>query len=92
MKLEENTLKEEIVYSGEFINISKLQVKLPDGNIANREVIRHPGGVAVLAFYDSETLIMVEQYRKAIDRVTLELPAGKIENKEEIIETAKREL
>lgn len=92
MRLEENTLKEEIVYSGEFINISKLQVKLPDGNKANREVIRHPGGVAVLAFYDSETLIMVEQYRKAIDRVTLELPAGKIENKEEIIETAKREL
>ena len=38
MKLEENTLREETVYRGEFINISKLQVKLPDGNIANREV------------------------------------------------------
>lgn len=92
MNLEEKTLKEEIVYKGEFINISKLEVKLPDSNIVNREVIRHPGGVATLAFYDDETLIMVEQYRKAIDKVTLELPAGKIENGEEIIETAKREL
>lgn len=79
MNLKEETLSEESAYKGRFLNIVSQTVKLPDGNTSKREIIRHPGGVAVLAFLDYDTILLVEQFRKAIDQVTLELPAGKRE-------------
>lgn len=79
MNLKEETLSEESAYKGRFLNIVSQTVKLPDGNTSKREIIRHPGGVAVLAFLDDDTILLVEQFRKAIDKVTLELPAGKRE-------------
>ncbi|SHE94307.1 NUDIX hydrolase [Clostridium fallax] len=92
MKLIEKTLNEKTIYEGSFLKLIKQEVLLPDGNIAKRDILRHPGAVAIIAFKDENTVVMVEQYRKAIDRVLLEIPAGKLEKDEDILECARREL
>lgn len=83
MNLEEKTMQEELKYEGSFIKVVKQVVKLPDGNTSIRDIVRHPGGVAVIALLEDDTILLVEQYRKSIDKVTLELPAGKRENGED---------
>ena len=83
MNLEEKTIEEDLKYEGSFIKVVKQVVKLPDGNTSTRDIVRHPGGVAVAALFDDDTILLVEQYRKPIDKVTLELPAGKRENGED---------
>lgn len=83
MNLEEKTMQEELKYEGSFIKVVKQVVKLPDGNTSIRDIVRHPGGVAVIALLEDDTILLVEQYRKPIDKVTLELPAGKRENGED---------
>lgn len=83
MNLEEKTIKEDLKYEGSFIKVVKQEVKLPDGNTSVRDIVRHPGGVAVVAILDDDRILLVEQYRKPIERATLELPAGKRENGED---------
>lgn len=88
----EKTIEDNLIHTGGVLEYRVLKVELPDGNLATRDVIRHPGGVAVLAFKDEDTILMVEQFRKPLDMVTLELPAGKIEKNEDIKLCAIREL
>lgn len=92
MIFNEETVSEEKIYEGKIINIILQKVKLINGKFANREIVRHPGGVAVLAFKDSETILMVEQFRKPFDKVILELPAGKLEKNEDTKFCGVREL
>lgn len=92
MRYFEKTIEDHLIHTGNVIEYRILQVQLPDGNIATRDVIRHPGGVAILAYKDDETILMVEQFRKPLETVTLELPAGKIEKGEDITLCAIREL
>lgn len=88
----EKTIEDNLIHTGGVLEYRVLKVELPDGNLATRDVIRHPGGVAILAFKDEDTILMVEQFRKPLDMVTLELPAGKIEKNEDIKLCAIREL
>ena len=67
-------------------------VELPDGNVAEYDVMLHNGGVAVIAITDEGKMVMVRQYRHAFDRITLEVPAGKRDGDEEFLTAAKREL
>jgi ADP-ribose pyrophosphatase len=92
MKLFERTISEEYKFKGRVINLKVQQVELPNGKIAVREVVEHPGAVAIVAYLDSNTILMVEQFRKAIDRVILEIPAGKIEKGEDVKLCGIREL
>ncbi|MHC1682592.1 MAG: NUDIX hydrolase [Clostridiaceae bacterium] len=92
MDLFEKTLEDTLIHKGKVIEYRILTVELPDGNATTRDVIRHPGGVAILAFKDEETILLVEQFRKPLDIVTLELPAGKIEKGEDTKICAIREL
>lgn len=92
MNLNEKTLEEKLIHQGSFLTIVNQKVKLPDGNIAYRDIVRHPGGVAILAFVDEDTIILVEQFRKPLDKEMIEIPAGKIDKNEEPINCAKREL
>ena len=54
-------------------------VELPNGKTGKREIVKHPGAVAVLALTDEENIILVKQYRKALERTIVEIPAGKLE-------------
>ncbi|MDZ5010321.1 NUDIX domain-containing protein, partial [Clostridium perfringens] len=65
---------------------------LPNGKNANRDVIKHPGASAIIAFLDEENIILVEQFRLPLNKVLLEIPAGKLDKNEEPVECAKREL
>lgn len=92
MTLTEKTISKEMIYKGKIIDVEKHQVTLPDGNISEREIVKHNGAVAVLALTDEKEVVVVQQYRKAMEKTLLEIPAGKLEHGEDREEAAKREL
>ncbi len=77
-----------------FLRVSRLDVAAPDGSTLARHVVHHPGAVVVVPVEaDLETVILVRQYRAAVDRELLEVPAGKLDVAgEPPVETARREL
>lgn len=79
-------------YEGVIVQVDMEMVKVPNGNITMREVVRHPGGVCVVALDGDGMVAMVRQYRFPIGEHLLELPAGKLEPGEEPLPAAKREL
>ncbi|MGG1675062.1 NUDIX hydrolase [Neobacillus sp. NRS-1170] len=91
-KLEEKTLHSEEIFSGKVISLHLQDVELPNGKQSKREIIKHPGAVAILAVTNDDKIIMVEQYRKALERTIVEIPAGKLEKGEEPAVCARREL
>lgn len=66
--------------------------RLADGTTHSREAIEHPGAAVILPIVDAERICLIRNYRMAVDEELIELPAGTIDNGEEPIETAKREL
>lgn len=90
--LTEVRLETAVMYKGNFIEVHKDSVRLPDGAVSSREYITHPGAVAVLAMLDNGNLVMERQYRYAPQREFIELPAGKIDHGEDTLLTAQREL
>jgi len=92
MNYYEKTIREEPKYTGNIINVSKITVELPNGKVATRDVVRHPGASVVVPITDDGMLLMVTQFRKPCDMVSLELPAGKLDKNEDPEECAKREL
>ncbi|KEZ50822.1 NUDIX hydrolase [Metabacillus indicus] len=90
--LKETTKTSEKLFSGRIIDLYLEEVELPNGKTSTREIIKHPGAVAVLALTKDNKLVMVQQYRKAMERVLVEIPAGKLEKGELPEVTAKREL
>lgn len=90
--LKEKTLKSEKLFSGRVIDLYQEEVLLPNGKTSTREIIKHPGAVAVIALTEDHKIVMVRQYRKAMERVLVEIPAGKLEKGEQPDTTAKREL
>ncbi|MBE5963603.1 MAG: NUDIX hydrolase [Lachnospiraceae bacterium] len=69
-------LKRELVYKGAIIDVYKDYVKIPNGNIAEWDYIGHKGAAAVLPVNEEGKIIMVRQYRNALNRETIEIPAG----------------
>lgn len=92
MDFTEKIIESKDMYKGDFLRVERVKVKLPDDNESFRDIVRHPGAVALLAFIDEETILLVEQFRVAVNRTLLEIPAGKLEKDEEPLEAAKREL
>ncbi|MCL6458546.1 MAG: NUDIX hydrolase [Gorillibacterium sp.] len=90
-RFEEETIATKPIFQGKMINVDVETVKLPNGAQATREIVRHPGAVCVLALVD-EKMLVVEQYRKAMSRNLVEIPAGKLEQGEDPLEAAHREL
>lgn len=95
--IEDNQLYEEFVegeavFIGKLLNVMRDTVRLPDGLTATREYIRHPGAVLMIAELPNGKLLFERQFRYPLDRVFLELPAGKIHPGEDIFLTARREL
>ena len=90
--LAEKPLTEDVAWTGRIFNVNRLQVELPDGRRALRDVVRHPGAVAVVALTAEGRICLVRQYRTALGRVTVEIPAGKLDPGEDPLECANREL
>jgi ADP-ribose pyrophosphatase len=84
---------EDEVWNGRIASVRVERWRFDDGEEVEREVVRHPGAVAVVA-HDGEKIYLVRQPREAVsDPALLELPAGKLDEEgEEVLETAKREL
>lgn len=91
-QISEVPLGEETVFEGLIFNVNRLHNRLPSGAMAERDVVRHPGAVAVVALTDDGRVCVVRQYRAAVDRVTVEIPAGKLDPGEDPLVCAHREL
>lgn len=91
-KFEEKSLRSNQVYEGKIISLKVDDVLLPNGKESKREIVNHPGAVAIIAITAEGKLVLVEQYRKALERSIIEIPAGKLEPGEKPEYTARREL
>ena len=88
----ETRLSGETVFQGRVFDVQVDQVRLANGSRAEREVVRHPGGVGVLAIDDQRRAVLVRQYRYGAGREMLEIPAGRLEPGENPKEAGLREL
>ena len=83
----------EDIFDGVILNVKRDTVRLPDGSSSAREVIRHVGAVCVIPLTDDGEVIVERQYRYPVDRVMSEIPAGKLDSREEErLHAAQREL
>ena len=92
MNLTEKKIDGKQVYNGVIVNVRMDQVELPNGKTAPREIVDHPGAVAVLPLDEDNNVIMVTQYRYAFETEMLEIPAGKLNPGEDPWVCALREL
>ncbi|SDH37174.1 NUDIX hydrolase [Alteribacillus bidgolensis] len=92
MKLTEKTTHKESIYKGRIVDLNLHEVELPNGKTSKREIINHPGAVALIALTEEGKLLMVKQFRKALEKEIVEIPAGKLEAGENPEDTAIREL
>jgi ADP-ribose pyrophosphatase len=92
MNFEEKTKSSLNIFKGRIIKVRVDTVELPDGRESTREIVEHSGAVAIAAVDEKNNLIMVRQYRKPLERVLLEIPAGTMEKGEEPLLCAQREL
>jgi len=88
----EKTVNCKNLYNGKIVKLDIETVLLPNGNITEREIIRHPGAVAILPIDSNENIYFIKQFRKAINDILIEIPAGKLEIGEEPYKCALREL
>lgn len=91
-QFEEKTIYTNHIFKGNIISVQVDDVLLPDGNQSTREIVKHPGAVAIIAVTKAGKIVLVKQYRKPLERSIIEIPAGKIEENEEAEITALREL
>lgn len=93
MNLIEKTLKKDIKFDGKMLRVEKMEVELPNGETATREIVTHKGAVCVAAITENKELIFVKQFRCPIEKILLELPAGKLETgKNDLLSESQREL
>ena len=89
----EKKISGESVFDGKLLHVRRDTVLLPNGHETVREWVKHPGASAVLPVLEDDSVILVRQYRYPVGRVTLEIPAGKLDVAgEDPLECAKREL
>ena len=91
--LREVPVKKESIYEGHILHVEKWTVTCPNGRQAPRELVLHKGAAAVIPVYPNGDTLLVRQHRVAVDRVTLEIPAGKLDSaSEDPLDCATREL
>ena len=89
---EEPTLATAIAYQGDLIRVRLDTAALPNGREITREIVDHPSSVCIVPVDADDSVLLVRQYRKAVESFLLEAPAGKMESGEEPQATALREL
>ena len=89
-RLKETTVASEQIFDGKILHLYRDDITLPNGAPAERELIRHIGAVCVIPVTDDGYAVMERQYRYPVGEVILEIPAGKLDSKEEDHEAAAR--
>jgi ADP-ribose pyrophosphatase len=92
MELREKTLESKRIYDGKIVNLRLDTVELPNGKISHREVVEHRGAVAIVPLLDTDTIVLIRQFRQPTGEVILEIPAGTLERGEDPDDCASREL
>jgi ADP-ribose pyrophosphatase len=90
--LDEITLRTQRLYDGRIIKLDVIDVRLPDGKEGKRELVIHPGAVAIVALDGAQNVLLVRQFRSAAQKVLWEIPAGTLHAGEEPFACAVREL
>lgn len=90
--LVERSVGSELLLQGRFLRVQRDTVALPDGALATREYVRHPGAVMVVPLLPDGRLLMERQWRHPLQRVLLEFPAGKLDAGESTLACGQREL
>lgn len=88
----EEKIGSDTVYEGKLITLRKDTVRLPNGKTTTREVVEHPEVVAILPILDDGRIVLVRQYREAVEKTTLEIPAGGIDDGESAEDAVRREM
>jgi len=91
MNLDETLLHTRIVYAGRYLRAEERTVRFADGREGRREIVVPPDAVGILPVSDDGTVYLVRQFRTALGRAILEIPAGILEPGEKAEETARRE-
>jgi ADP-ribose pyrophosphatase len=92
MDLTEHCLHSDILARGDLLTVKKDRVKLPNGNVSQREYVMHPGAVVIVPILPNRNILLERQFRYPLHQVFIELPAGKIDPNEDVLHTAQREL
>lgn len=90
--MEEKTLSSSYLYKGKILTLRKDLVKTGNGVEATREIIEHHKAVVVVPVLNKDRVVLIKQYRKAVEAVLFEVPAGLLHEDEEPLIAAKREL
>jgi len=90
--MHEETLSRKLLYSGNILDLHIEEVRLSNGVESTRELITVADAAGAVALLDNETVLLIRQYRKAVEQVLLEIPAGKIDPGEEPLPAMQREL
>lgn len=90
--MKEQTVKTERIYEGKIISVRVDTVQMSEERYASREIVEHPGAVAIIPITSEGKIIMVKQFRKPVEEFLLEIPAGKLDHHEEPLACAAREL
>jgi ADP-ribose pyrophosphatase len=90
--LAEVQLDTRLAYKGVFFEVIHDSVRCPDGHVGVREFIRHPGAVMIVPLLDPDTLVLERQFRYPLGRSVIEMPAGKLDPGEAVLDCARREL
>ena len=91
-ELSETLLGSDRVFDGGFLKVDSVEIELPNGVHKKHEVLRHPGAVGVVALDGEGRMLLVRQYRTALERLTWEIPAGKLDAGEDPYDAVVREL
>ena len=90
--LKEKTIKTKTAHKGTFLTLNSDKVLLPNGNTSTREWIKHPGAVCCVPILPNGKIVLIRQYRYAIKKEMIEIPAGKLDQNEIPEKCALREL
>ena len=90
--MQEEVIRSERIFQGRVVNLRVDTVRLPNGRVSQREIVEHRGAVAIVPMLDSDTVLMIRQFRLAVNEVLLEVPAGTLEPGEPAEVCAAREL
>ena len=89
---EEETLSSELIYEGRAVRLRVDTVKMPSGRETTREIVEHSDCVAIIAIDAEDNVLLVEQFRKPVEKKLLEIPAGGIKPGEKLEDCVRREM